>query len=484
MARRAPAVLAPNPTEATIRRWGEDPEALDPLPASVADPLAIDSPDDDLMLRLEGFDLAAALADRDSCEHLPELRDRGARELLGGRFCTAMPPRAAHIALALASGMFNGLRLVPNQPARHPPLLVKGVFERKLLEISERRNAEGELTGTIEVERPSLRLTALRLDSYAYLELVPGTSPTGSDDLARWNVADLITGYDRSLATLLKDQFPPIHDPRRPDHDFALPALPRTPFTIQRHAIQAALKLLALGETPFLVADVGTGKSTMGLYIAAALSPTYRDTTLRELERLGFDLSSGTGRRRRSRLAPVHRTQILCPPHLLDSWVDQTRAVLPRARIQLLRRLGDLDADADVFILSRETAKLGHAFRGLEGACRRCGAPILTSAKKNAARRLTCPAKRRTPDGPIARVARELAEHLAPTCHDHALVLSSGVEPAYLARCASRPEPRPLRAATFESSPKNSAGSTPITFRIISTWSIRRFFWRVRSWLM
>ncbi len=170
IARRAPAVLAANPAEATIRRWGEDPRTLDPLPEVAADPLAVGPPDDDLTLRLERFDLAAALAGRDGFEHLPALRDLGARELLGGRFRTAMPPRAAHIALALASEMFNGLKLAPNDPALHPPLLVKGVFERKLLETSERRNADGELTGTVEVERPSLRLTALRLDTYQYLE--------------------------------------------------------------------------------------------------------------------------------------------------------------------------------------------------------------------------------------------------------------------------------------------------------------------------
>ena len=445
VARRAPATLAPNPTEATLRRWGAEPQALDPLPEVVDDPLVIDPPDDDLTLRLESFDLAAVLAGRDASQHLAELRELGARELLGGRFSTAMPPRAAHIALALASGMFNGLRLAPNDPQQHPPLLVKGVFERKLLEISERRNAEGELTGTVEVERPSLRLTALRLDTYEYLELAPGTTATGSGDLARWNVADLIESYDRSLAKLLKDQFPPIHDPRRRDHSLALPRLARTLYTIQRHAILAALKLLALGETPFLVADVGTGKSTMGLFVAAALSPAYRAETLADLERLGFAVSKGHGRRRRSRLPAVRRTLILCPPHLQGSWVDQTRAVLPEARIQLLRQLSDLDAEADVYILSRETAKLGHAYRGLEGACPRCGVPISTPAKKNAAKRLTCPARRRSPDDPLARLAKELAEHLAPSCSGEALVLSSGVEPAYLARCARRPEPRPLR---------------------------------------
>ncbi len=454
LARRSPAPMAANPAEETIRRWGRDPQALDPLPEVASDPLLLEPPDDDLTLCLEGFDVGAALAGRDGCEHLPELRSLGARELLGGRFSTAMPPRAAHIALALASGMFNGLHLAPNRPERHPPLLVKGVFERKLLEIGERRHAEGELTGTVEVERPSLRLTALRLDTYAYLELAPGVSPTGSGDLARWNVADLLANYDRSLARLLKDQFPPVHDPRRRDHALALPPLPRRPFTIQGHAIATALKLLALGETPFLVADVGTGKSTMGLYVAAALSPTYRATTLRELERLGLPTRTGTGRRPRSPLPVVRRTLVLCPPHLLDSWVDQTRAVLPEARVRIVRRLADLDADADVYIMSRETAKLGHAHRGLEGGCPRCGAPILTPAKKNAARRLTCPVKRRTPQGAIACLARELAGHLALGCPDHPLVLSSGLEPAYLARCARRAEARsgsrPLSLAGFD----------------------------------
>ena len=77
VARRAPAVLAPNPTEATIRCWGEDPQSLDPLPGVVADPLLVGPPDDDLTLRLERFDLGAVLAARDACEHLPELHEFG-----------------------------------------------------------------------------------------------------------------------------------------------------------------------------------------------------------------------------------------------------------------------------------------------------------------------------------------------------------------------------------------------------------------------
>lgn len=54
--RRAPAVLAANRTETTIRCWGDDPQMLDPLPVTVPDPIALDTPDDDLTLRLESFE--------------------------------------------------------------------------------------------------------------------------------------------------------------------------------------------------------------------------------------------------------------------------------------------------------------------------------------------------------------------------------------------------------------------------------------------
>src|SRR5262249_35714669 len=160
-----------------------------------------------------------------------------------------------------SSGMFNGHRLTPNDPTRHPPLLAKGVFERELVPVSERRNGDGDLVATVEIERPRLSLTVLRLDDSSFHRLAAGTVPVGGDEVSAWNAADLIANSDQSLAELLAQQFPALHDPHRPGHRIALPALARKPFRAQAEAVQAALKLLARGVNPFLVAEVGTGKS-------------------------------------------------------------------------------------------------------------------------------------------------------------------------------------------------------------------------------
>src|SRR6185436_9302380 len=66
--------------------------------------------------------------------------DCDARQLLGAPLPVALPPRPAHIALALAAGLLNGRRLAPNDPRRHPSLLAKGTFARTLQTVEERRN--------------------------------------------------------------------------------------------------------------------------------------------------------------------------------------------------------------------------------------------------------------------------------------------------------------------------------------------------------
>ena len=45
---------------------------------------------------------------------------RSVDELIGSPFQVAMPPRPAHIALALAAGTLNGKRLVPDRPGLPP----------------------------------------------------------------------------------------------------------------------------------------------------------------------------------------------------------------------------------------------------------------------------------------------------------------------------------------------------------------------------
>ncbi|HET9210643.1 MAG TPA: hypothetical protein VFR03_09605 [Thermoanaerobaculia bacterium] len=280
--------------------------------------------------------------------------------------------------------------------------------------VEEKFNKEGALTGSVQVQRPKLTLHALRLDTLRFLELRPGTTPSGAAELADFNSADLVESYGESLGRLMREQFPALHDPSDPRHEIALPALGRQPFTMQRHLIAAGLKLLARGENPMTAAEVGTGKSTVSLSIAGCLSPEHFAHTAGELRRLGFDTS---------RLRPVRRTLILCPPHLLNSWRDQAAAVLPAHRVQMVETIADLDRPAEIYLLSRETAKLGHGLRGLGGEdrgahrprqCPRCGALITAGPERLATRRERCGQRRRSPANRAAALAEDLAVILAP----------------------------------------------------------------------
>jgi len=413
--RRAEALEAAPGSAGRVLGWAPAPEALPELPERCAEPYAIPSAGSvwyGLEYRLAEVDVPAAAA---AFEPWPggETGGRlGAGELLGARFPVALPPRPAHIALALAAGMFNGHRLDPDEPDRLPPLLAKGSYTREAVEI-DRREAEDGTASIVTVDRPRLTVTVLRLDDSTFHTLAEGTEPAGGDDIARWTAADLLLRYGRSMAALLRQQFPPLHDPAEPAHRLALPRLARRPFAAQDQAVQAAVKLLATGRNPFFVAEVGTGKTTMALYVTAALSPAHHAGTARVLRRLGLGVPP-----------VVPRTLVLCPPHLLGSWRDQAAAVVPEARVRIVEEAADLEADADLFILSRERAKLGHGHRGIAGACPRCGSAVLTDAESNASRRLRCTARGRRPGNLFARVAVDLAALLAHAAPADDLVAS------------------------------------------------------------
>ncbi len=430
--RRARRPLASAASAELILRWARNAESLPVLEERCSDPLLVRAEDEtpfSLAYRLTSHDLTAAVEAFHAWRDLSVVgTSQSARQLLGARFETAMPPKPVHLALALSAGMFNGHRIEPNDPARHPPLLAKGVFERYLVPIAERSNADGDVVATVEIEKPRLALTVLRLDDYTFYRLAPGTVPAGGDDLSKWTAADLIANYGLSLAKLLGAQFPALHDPRRKEHRIALPKLARKPFRAQAEAVQAALKLLSRGRNPFLVAEVGTGKSTMALTIAGALLPEHHATTMAELRRLGLS----------DRVPQVERFLIVCPPHLLQSWSDQAAAVLPDLTVQIVTCPRDLLKPAQIFILSRESAKLGHGHQGLGGRCPRCGAFLATDADANAARRLRCPAVARRATNPSARLAGMLSCLLAPTCQNHPLI-EDLAPAALLKRLASRP---------------------------------------------
>jgi hypothetical protein len=411
IARRRTVPVAENDrVRRLVERWAADPSEMPTLEPR-EDPLyrvTIELPQ--LELEQRHLDLARLVADfepwRDSRLVAAHLH---IREMIGAKYQVALPPRPAHIALALSAGMLNGKRLVPDHPGL-PPLLVKGSLQRSFVTAEERFNKEGERIGRILVQRPQLTVHVLRLDTLEFHHLAAGSSPSRATEIAAFNTADLVGHYGASLGRLMREQFPALHDPNNPEHAMLLPPFARQPFSRQRELIAAGLKLIAQGENPIAAAEVGTGKSTVALSIAGALQPLHYAATTAELRRLGFDTR---------RLRPIRRMLIVCPPHLLRSWSDQAAAVLPSHRVVIVERLSDLERDGEIYLLTRERAKLGHGVRGLAAKrCPRCGCDVDLDSTTLATSRARCEHVRRLPQDRTARLAERLAALLVSSYPD------------------------------------------------------------------
>jgi uncharacterized methyltransferase DUF6094 len=401
LARRRAVVAAENDVvRRRIDRWATDASLLPELtePPAPIYTVTLDRPQ--LYLQQAKLDLPTLLADyRPWQDSTLVASHRTVRDIIGAPCRVALPPQPAHIALALAAGTLNGRRVTADRPGL-PPLLLKGSFRRDFVTAEEKFNKDGEKVGSIQIQRPRLTIHVLRLDTLDFHELACGSLPSGATDIASFNTADLVEHYGVALRDLMRHQFPAIHDPADPSHAMTLPRLARRPYRRQAQLISAGLKLLALGENPLLAAEVGTGKSTVALSIAGALHPLHFAHTTAELRRLGFE----TGRMR-----PILRTLIVCPPHLLKSWADQVASVLPLHRVVVADSLADLDSEGEVFLLSRETAKLGHGVEGVSGRCPRCGSEPRLATEALASTRARCGHRTRTPRNRSARLAERLA---------------------------------------------------------------------------
>ncbi|MFN7971257.1 MAG: DUF6094 domain-containing protein [Acidobacteriota bacterium] len=407
VARRREQPITPGAEEALVRRWASHPESLPVLPERCSDPVRVDlAPHYSVVAKIRQLDIEAAARSYQPWQG-SGIGLGDAHDLLGSRIRVAMPPKPTHIAMVLASGAFNGHELAPND-RKDPPILAKGVFRRELVTVETRA------TGIVQIGRPKLEIAILDLETYEYHHLAPGTEPTGSESPASWNAADVIVKYDRGLSDLLRRQFPPVHDPSEPSHELPLPVLARPPLPAQRHAIQGVLKLLAMGQSPFLDGEVGVGKSLMSIYVAAALSPARRGPIVEALARMGFS----------AELRVVRRALVVCPPHLLKSWTDQILATNPEARVQILDAAGDLDKDADFYILSRERGKLGYGVRGVDGRCPGCGVLVDAPPAELATGRVRCKAKRVRARDAYARAAILMAVALRRALPDSSLVMN------------------------------------------------------------
>lgn len=306
------------------------------------------------------------------------LPDLPVQEMLLRTYPIATPPRPAHIAAGIASGLFNGARIEPNDATKRlPALLVKGVFDREYRTVEEKRNKDGEIRAVVQVQQPKLVTTILNLDTHQYHTLRSGLEASKEVDVASMGVVDLLSHYGQSLMEVMETQCPILYDPRWDAASVPLAASPRKMFSAQAHATRALVKLLGgvecskfkrKGKASILLGEIGSGKSTVALMTAKTIQSK--------------------------------RPLVMCPPHLLESWKNEATAVLPEAEVRVLYSVTDLeDLSSDksdrmvISVLSRETAKLSHGWIGVGSVCPACG-QVIEDAADQAKKRLRCTARR------------------------------------------------------------------------------------------
>lgn len=302
----------------------------------------------------------------------------------------ATPPRPAHIAAGIAAGIFNGSRVEPDDPEGPlPSLLVKGCFDREFRTVEEKVNKDGEVTGFVQVQQPRLRVTVLDMDSHRYVTL-PDEGPARPTRVDDMSIAGLLGQYGQSLMACMERQCPIGFDPRR-DQGGPLPSSPRRLYRAQQNAVHALVKLLGgpdatiqqrRGKAAILLGEIGSGKSSCALQTARACG--------------------------------AERVLVMCPPHLLTSWVNEVAATAPDWTAVVLDGPEAIDQVANktnvVGLLSRETAKLGYGLVAVQGQCPRCGHPVPEGdlVKKRA----RCQHRERFAVDEVGRVGMALARYL------------------------------------------------------------------------
>ena len=296
-----------------------------------------------------------------------------------------MPLREGYIAAGIAARVLNGERVGPNDPMSGlPDLLVKGVFDREYQAVEEKTDEVGTVTGEVQVQQPKLTVTVLDLSTSLFHTLT-GTVESGpGTGVASMTVGDLLNQYGQSIMGLLRAHCPVTHDPTNPDHVIPVAELQRPYYSAQRHAVMAAVKGFQIGgvgrgrgsrryigrSVPIL-GEVGTGKTQVALGVLATIES--------------------------------RRPLVMCPPHLLQGWCDQTKTVWG-VPTRVIETISDADAFAAdqtegpvIGILSRETAKLGHGWVSVTKRCPKCGRAVPSGDL--AKRRMRCTTTEPIPQG-------------------------------------------------------------------------------------
>lgn len=405
VARRRGALPYPDPMVAErVHGWANDPESAPELPpvdeAPVLLPVKVQS--GFARFVMAEIDLPGLLA---SCAPWTATVRGGARleravspepdeHLQVRTYPMASTPRAAHLAAALAAGVFNGAAVQPND-GQGPALLVKGTFSREWRKVDEKLNKDGEVVAHVEVQAPQLVTTVLDLSTGTVHTLRASGDVTGATDPGAMTTADLLDRYGVGLMRAMMRACPVVEP-----EPLELPRLSRALYPAQADTVRTVAHLLRHGDAAgglptgaIVQGEVGTGKTTVALATLATIG--------------------------------ARNPLVLVPPHLVSTWAEQARAVLPSVDVRVLESVSDVadlprgTAERPVLaILSRETAKLGHAYEAIGGtACPGCGGPI--EERDHAKTRARCQHAARVPTNAAARVLLELVDVLAPAVpHD------------------------------------------------------------------
>lgn len=409
VAQKCPTRLAPDARIADqIRAWARDVSDAPDLPHIAAKPL-FEIPSFDTYTEglsewvLRPVDVSALAAKARPWKYNTRsgssavvhgvLPDLPIEELLLRKYPVATPPRPAHIAAGIASGIFNGSRVEATTEGL-PPLLVKGVFDQEWRTVEEKSNKHGDVTGVVQVQQPRLVTTVLDLSTHQYHTL--GQGPSVEPSIEGLTVAGLLQHYGDSLMQVMEQQCPILYDPRKDGNTVPLAETDRDLYHAQQHATKALVKLLGgpgvplkkrKGKGAILLGEIGSGKTSVALALGKTIASK--------------------------------RPLVVCPPHLLDGWRDELGKVLGETEYRVLGSIKDLEdlaaddrEDTIVSVVSRETAKLSHGWIGVHPRCPKCGArtPVIDLAKKRA----RCEAKVLLGSGVIASAVSKLARQLLP----------------------------------------------------------------------
>lgn len=161
---------------------------------------------------------------------------------------------------------------------------------------------------------------------------------------------DFLEKYGSQLAATIEQNLTPVYNPLHP-HDVEefekkMPALLRKPYPVQAELIKGIAKALYKEQRQnlFIVGECGCGKTIIALS-TVAMSPT-----------------------------PL-RTIVVCPAHLVEKWIRETKWTIPDVRIvdlsvrNVINILDGLRYEEnrpqvhEIYIISKERAKLSYGWR-------------------------------------------------------------------------------------------------------------------------